>query len=379
MHPTLSLLRDLVSIDSVNPELVPGAAGEWEVGQRLVAELQRHRIDVETVEVAPRRHNVVGVVDSARPGPTLMLCGHIDTVGVDGMAAPFQPVERDGRLYGRGTQDMKSGVAAMVGVATDLAAAGGLPAGRLIVAAVVDEEHASAGADTLVRDWHADLAIVTEPTDLSIATAHKGFAWITVETIGRAAHGSRPEDGRDAIARMGRVLGRLETLDRTLQSRAPHALVGTPSLHASRISGGQELSIYPARCTLSAERRTVVGEPAGVALAEFEELLARLRDEDPKFEATVDLGFERPPYELATGHPSLEMFQAVAEQHGLSSKPTGMSFWTDAAILGQAGIPTLLFGPMGRGLHATEEYVELESVLTCQKVISGFADVFCGH
>ena len=163
---------------------------------------------------------------AARPGRSLMFCGHVDTVGVEGMDAPFTPEIRSGRLYGRGSQDMKGGVAAMIDAAR-VAAERGLARGRLIVAAVVDEEYASIGADALVRDWTADGAVVTEPTDLQVAIGHKGFAWIDIETRGRAAHGSRPRDGRDAIMRMGRVLQRLERLDRELQSRPPHYAHGT--------------------------------------------------------------------------------------------------------------------------------------------------------
>ena len=374
---TVAFLRDLVAIDSVNPSLVSGGAGEWDVGQRIAAELRRYAIDVQTFEVEPRRSNVVGVVDTGKPGRTLMLCGHMDTVGVEGMTQPFLPVERDGRLYGRGTQDMKSGVAAMVGAAIELADKRGLSAGRLLVATVVDEEHTSRGADALVRDWRADGAVVTEPTGLAIGTAHKGFAWVDVETRGRAAHGSRPRDGRDAILGMGRVLARLETIERELQARTPHALLGAPSLHASVIRGGRELSVYPERCSLSLERRTVIGEADGVALNEVNALLDQLSGEDPEFDATADLMFERRPYELIEDHVLVRSLGRVAADHGLSAKPTGVSFWTDAAILGQAGIPSVLFGPSGAGLHSVEEYVDLESVLTCQRVLVDFAQAFC--
>jgi len=146
-------------------------------------------------------------------------------------------VERDGRLYGRGSQDMKAGVAAMIGATRAIAESGGLDAGRIIVACVVDEEHASIGADALVTRWRADAAVVTEPTDLQVAIAHKGFEWVEIETEGRAAHGSRPRDGRDAIRLMGRVLNGLDVIDRGLQSKPPHALLGTASLHASLIEG----------------------------------------------------------------------------------------------------------------------------------------------
>jgi acetylornithine deacetylase len=262
------LLRDLVAIDSVNPTLVAGAAGEAAMARRLVAEFETMRVPVEVQEVAPGRPNVVATLEGRAPGRSLMLCGHIDTVGVAGMGTPFTPVERDGRLYGRGAQDMKSGVSAMVDAVRAVAESGGLTAGRIIVACVVDEEHSSIGADALVTRWRADAGVVTEPTDLDIAVAHKGFEWSEVETIGRAAHGSRPAEGIDAIRHMGRVLVELDALDRALQAGRRHARLGTASLHASTIGGGQELSSYPDRCTLQVERRTLPGEPIGALAGE---------------------------------------------------------------------------------------------------------------
>ncbi len=230
MDPAVDLLKTLIAIDSVNPSLVPGASGEAAVGRALAEHMRALGLTVQVQEVAPGRPNVVGVLDGRNPGRSLMLCGHIDTVGVAGMSRPFDPVERDGRIYGRGSQDMKSGVAAMVDAARVIADGGGLDAGQLIVACVVDEEHASIGADALVTRWRADGAVVTEPTELAIAIAHKGFEWVEIETEGRAAHGSRPRDGRDAIRLMGRVLSELDALDRTLQARSPHPLLGTASL-----------------------------------------------------------------------------------------------------------------------------------------------------
>src|SRR5262245_15920630 len=237
----LPLLRDLVAIDSVNPTLVPGAAGEAAIGDALAAAMRRAGLDVTVQPVTPGRPNVIGVLEGRAKGRTLMFCGHTDTVGVAGMADPFTPVERDGRLYGRGSQDMKGGVAAMVAAAAALAAKP-LPAGRLVVACVVDEEHSSIGAEALAASWSADGAVVTEPTDLAIAVGHKGFEWIAIDVRGKAAHGSRPADGEDAILRLGRVLTRLEALDAELQARPPHPLLGTASLHASIVSGGRELS-----------------------------------------------------------------------------------------------------------------------------------------
>jgi acetylornithine deacetylase len=370
--PCISLLRELVAIDSVNPSLVPGAAGETQIAEAIASRMRELGLDVRIQEVAPGRPNVIGVLDGTEPGRSLMLCGHIDTVGVDGMDRPFDPAERGGRLYGRGSQDMKGGVAAMIDAAR-LARARGFRKGRLIVAAVVDEEYASLGADALVAEWTADAAIVTEPTDLQIGIGHKGFAWAEIETRGRAAHGSRPKDGRDAILRMGRVLHRLEQLDRELQGRSAHPIMGTASLHASVIDGGRELSSYPDRCRLQLERRTVAGESGETCADEIEQILAALRDEDPEFDAAAKLTFSRPPYEIPAGHDLPGALTQAAEAAGAAPKRIGMSFWTDAAILGGSGIPSVLFGPGGAGLHSTEEYVDVADVITCRDALASLA------
>lgn len=371
--PTLTLLADLVAIDSVNPALVPGARGEADIARRIAAECQAAGLRVEVTEVAPGRPNVVAVLEGRAPGRALMFCGHTDTVGVAGMHRPFDPVVRDGRLYGRGAQDMKGGVAAMLGAARLLAGAGGLACGRLIVAAVVDEEHASLGAEALVATWRADAAVVTEPTDLDVAVAHKGFQWVEVETRGRAAHGSRPREGRDAILRMGRVLARLETLDRRLQAGAPHPLLGTASLHASLIGGGRELSSYPDRCVLQLERRTLPGEADTAALGEVRDILTALRRADPEFDGDARFVLGRGGYEIDPSDPLPDALARAAASVGCAPRRTGMTFWTDAAILAAAGIPTVLFGPGGAGLHGAEEYVRLQDVVLCRDALVALA------
>ena len=375
--PVLDLAAELIAIDSVNPSLVPGGAGEGAIASAVAERLGRWRIDAEVAEAAPGRPNVVGVLEGAAPGRALMLCGHLDTVGVAGMEAPFHPVEREGRLYGRGAQDMKGGLAAILGAAQDLSRTGGLRAGRLIVACVADEEHGSVGAEALARKWKADAAIVGEPTDLSIATGHKGFAWVEVETGGRAAHGSRPSEGRDAILRMGRVLDRLEKLDRRLQSALPHPLLGTASLHASRIEGGRELSTYPDRCLLQVERRTVLGEPDDVAEREILAITDALLAEDPTFVSRVRPLFSRPAYETPAGHGIVPALEAAVAQFGRPVRRGAMSYWTDAAILGRAGIPSVIFGPGGMGLHGLEEYVRSDEVVACRDILAALARSYC--
>jgi acetylornithine deacetylase len=245
----------------------------------------------------------------------------------------------------------------------------------LIVAAVVDEEHASRGAEALVQRWRADAAVVTEPTDLDVAVAHKGFQWVTVETRGRAAHGSRPAEGRDAIRRMGRVLARLEELGRALERRPAHPLLGPPSLHASLIHGGHELSSYPVRAWLQYERRTLPGEPADTAFREMMSILDDLRAVDPEFEADAQHTFGRDAYEAGPAD-IVDRLSACARDAGCRAAKVGMTFWTDAAILGHAGIPSVLFGPGGAGLHSTEEYVRVDDVMKCRDALVDVARRF---
>ena len=369
MDPALRLLRDLVAINSINPTLVPGAPGEAAIADAIAGEMRRIGLDVTVDLVAPNRPNVVGVLEGRQPGASLMLCGHTDTVGVAGMAAPFDPVERDGRLYGRGAQDMKAGVAAMIDAARVVASEGGLSAGRLVVAAIVDEEHSSIGADALVTKWTADAAIVTEPTDLAIAIGHKGFEWFEIEVFGRAAHGSRPADGQDAILRLGRVLGALESLDRELQSRSPHPLLGVGSLHASFIEGGRELSSYPDRAALQMERRLLPSESSQQVLADVQAILDRLTSEDTTFRGRARSLFGRPAYAVAADHFLPTALSASLAAVGGTPRTMGASFWADSAVLCHAGIPSVLFGPGGAGLHSTEEYVTLGDVLQCRDAL----------
>jgi acetylornithine deacetylase len=371
MHdPTIELLKDLVAIDSVNPSLVAGGAGESAIAARIADEMRGAGLDVRVAEAAPGRPNVFGVIEGARGGRSLMLCGHSDTVGVDGMEAPFDPVVRDGKLFGRGAQDMKGGLAAILSAARTLAAAPHGLQGRLIVAIVADEEYASLGAEAAVKEWTADAAVVTEPTDLVIGVGHKGFEWVEVETSGVAAHGSRPADGVDAILMMGRVLAGLSDLEQRFTTAPPHPLLGRPSLHASLIAGGRELSTYPDRCTLSVERRTVAGEAPLTALREVEEILGRLRAADPRFRAQARALFDRSPYLTPEGHP---LPRLLADGLGRPTRLGAVSFWTDAAILGAAGMAAVVFGPGGAGLHGLEEYVRVDEVLACRDALAATA------
>jgi acetylornithine deacetylase len=377
-NTTIKLLQDLIAIPSINPSLVPGGSGEGDISRALEAYMSACGMEVTVEEAAPGRENVIGVLEGHEPGPSLMFCGHSDTVGVEGMTDPFDPVQHDGRIYGRGSGDMKAGLAAMIDAARIVAENGGWKKGKLILAAVADEEYLSIGAEKLVKSWKADAAVVTEPTGMAIAIGHKGFSWIEITTIGRAAHGSRPAEGLDAIIKMGRVLDRLDQLNGELQSRPPHPLLGCSSLHTSFISGGREMSTYPDKCLLQMERRNLSSEPAGVALREVEEILTALREGDPEFVGSAKLLFERPPYETPEGHSLPDKLETAMQHIGQVARREGMTYWTDAAILGQAGIPSVVFGPGGFGYHGLEEYVNADEVLLCRDALVALARDFGG-
>ena len=377
MNVLEQLCADLVSIDSVNPDLVPGAAGEERAG-RFVADWLRARGLEVTLQPTARagRPNVIAVARGSGGGKRLLLNAHMDTVGVTGMKDPFQPAVRGGRLYGRGAMDTKGALAAFMSAAA--AAKGAGLRGDVILTAVVDEEYASAGTEAVARACTADAAIVGEPSGLEIVTEHKGFAWFEVETRGVAAHGSLPEAGVDAIAKMGAVLVALDQMAAALLRSAKHWSLGTGSLHASLIRGGQELSSYPAACVLGIERRTVPGEDVDQIERELAAMLAGLSEKDPHLRATLKRTFQRPPLEASRSSDiAVTLAAQVRRITGEDAVFAGMAGWLDSALLAAAGIPTVVLGPRGEGLHGETEWVDLASVHQCREIIVGTIESFC--
>jgi acetylornithine deacetylase len=371
-------LADLVGLESTNPGLVPDGAGEAEVAEYVAEAMHELGLRVDVWEPEPGRPNVVGVWPGTGDGRSLMLNAHTDTVGVEGMADPFTARVEDGRMYGRGTQDMKGSLAAQLAAVRALQAAGVALDGDVIVAAVIDEEHKSRGTEAVVQRVDADGAVVTEPTDLELALAHKGFAWIDVETRGRAAHGSRPDEGVDANMHMGRVLARLDRLEQALRRRDGHRLVGAPSLHAAQIEGGTASSVYAARCRLRVERRTIPGETEADALREVQSVLDELADEDPAVDASCTGAFARRPFEAAADSAVAEAVRAAGtDVLGQAPLDAGQTFWTDAALLAEAGTETVVLGPVGEGLHTTEEWVDLDSVVQLAEILARTARRYC--
>ena len=374
-----STLADLIRIGSVNPSLTAGGKGETEIGEYVARALGALGLDVCKLEPEPGRVSVVGTLKGSGGGRSLMFNAHYDTVGVEGMDHPFSAAVRDGKMYGRGSYDMKGSLAAQMAAAKALVDGSVQLRGDVVIAAVADEEYGSIGTSDLIRHVKTDAAIVTEPTAVQICLAHKGYLWIEVETTGRAAHGSRFELGIDANMRMGRFLGELEKLERDLRARPPHPLVGPPSLHAATIHGGSGLSTYAASSKLQIERRTVPGETEAQAVREIEEIAGRLRAADATFEATVRTFFVREPFEVARDAPVVRALdRAAAKVLGRPPNHMGDTPWMDAAPLQAAGIETVVLGPAGGGAHAAVEWVEMESVAQVASILAEAAIEYCG-
>jgi acetylornithine deacetylase len=367
---TLNDLVAMVQIDSVNPGLSEGATGEAEIAQWLVQRCESLGLEVTMQESAPNRPNVVACWRGSGDGKSLLLTGHTDTVGVANMERdPFDGKIEDGKLYGRGSVDMKGGLAAILGAVGALKQGGFEPKGNLWLGFVTDEEYYSIGTDALVTLLKPDAAILTEPTDLRLCIAHKGFAWLTLKTHGYAAHGSLYERGVDAIAHMGRLIHELEMMNTT--TARLHPLLGRASVHASLINGGLGLSTYPDHCSLQVEHRFLPEESASQLLERWEQVIQKHAAADPKFSAMVRLDFERPGYEVSPDEPIVQtLCESYVDLHDHKPEYMGLWAWLDSAILSAAGIPTVIFGPGGDGLHGAVEYVHTDDVIDCATVIA---------
>lgn len=377
MRETTDLLRQLVAINSINPDLVADGPGEGEIARFVAACLSAAGLEVTLDEPEPGRPNVIAIARGSGGGRTLLLNAHTDTVGVAFMERPHEPVIEGNRLYGRGAYDMKGGLASIM-VAAARAKKLKLR-GDVILTAVSDEEFASIGTSSIVKQYHADAAIVTEPTELDVCVAHKGFAWLEVKTVGTAAHGSLPELGVDAIVKMAKVLNGLEELDHALRASPSHPLLKSGSVHASLIEGGQELSTYPDHCSLRIERRTIPGETQERVEAEIQRIFDHIAASDPAFKATLRTTLVRDPFEV---HEDEFIVQLVRDQAcrvlGREPAMTSATFWMDSALLAASGIPTVVFGPGGAGAHAVVEWADLEQVEQCAEILLKIIEEFCG-
>lgn len=365
----VELTRQLIAIDSVNPDLVPGGAGESEIAAFTADWLTRRGFECRVLEPSPGRVSVLAVAAGTGGGRSIMLNGHLDTVALSSYhGAGLLPEIRDGEIHGRGAYDMKSGVAAIMVAAASAAAHP--HTGDIVVALVADEEYASTGTAEVLRHVVTDTAIVAEPSGLDLMVAHRGFVWAEVTIHGVAAHGSRPDLGVDAIAKAGRFLTAIEDLGHSLAAGDRHPLLATGSVHASTIVGGTEASTYPDRCVIVLERRTVPGEDVAFVEAELRGILDAIASDDPAFRFDLVIATHRPPF---AARPDSEVAHVVTlafrEVTGANPVVRGEAFWTDAALLAEAGIDVVLFGVDGGGAHAATEWATLSSLQTLTQTL----------
>jgi acetylornithine deacetylase len=376
------VLADLVRCDSVNPAFTD-SHGQPGRGERVIADLVAKilsdlGLDVQLLESVDSRVSVIGVLKGTGGGRSLMLNGHLDTVGPGNMERSLEPRIENGRLYGRGAYDMKGALAACIGCVAALVKSGQRLKGDLVLAMVADEEDASLGTIDVLDHCSVDGAIVTEPTELHLVMAHKGFTWLKITTHGFACHGSDFKRGVDANMRMGRILGQLSELEASLRDRTPHPLVGPPSIHAPLIRGGVGPSVYSPECVLELERRTVPGETEATVVSEVETVVRSPRVGLPEDAAIVESGLSRAPFEAAADSSVAERLTAsFRADNGGSPEVIGVPFWTDAALIAASGADTVVFGPAGDGAHQDVEWVDLDSIDRCARVLAGTALGYC--
>ncbi|KAI0884334.1 uncharacterized protein GGS22DRAFT_165416 [Annulohypoxylon maeteangense] len=375
----VTLTQILVQINSANPSLgsVPGP-GETGIARYIAAWLEHRDIETHWIEPTKGRPSIIGVVRGSGGGKSLMFNGHIDTVTTIGYEGnPLGGEINDGKLYGRGAADMKCGIAAAL---TALASAKKLGLrGDVVFAGVADEEAESIGTEQILQaGWITDAAIVSEPSNLNIVHAHKGFVWLEVDIHGLAAHGSLPELGVDAISKAGYFLVELDRYAQRLRESTIGSDVGPPSVHASIIKGGEEASSYPALCTIVLERRTVPGETPETVKTEIQALLDKVANDIPNFRSDLRVTFSRSAFSIPRDDPFVSLVSDVVGQ-ALGTPPTFRKdpYWTDCALFADAGISPILWGPHGEGLHAKEEWVDINSIRIVSKALTEVASQFC--
>ncbi len=358
----ISLLSRLVGINSINSTLSNGP-GERELAEFILEYLHKLNINAAIQTIAPGRANVVAVLQGSRRKDSLLLNSHLDTVGVEGMDDPFTLRAEDDRLHGRGAYDMKGSAAIMLLLAEYFVKHP--PPADILLSFVADEEDLSAGMEYLVNHWLKDIsprpsgAIFLEPTEEEIGISHKGFNWYELEVIGKAAHGSRPEQGIDAIMPLRSVLDELSMIQTELLDREPDPLLGYAGVHSSIIEGGTELSVIPGSSRLKWERRTLPGESQQDLNLELKRIADAAEYHPGSHEVKAREIFVRLPHKVPDDARILERLHKASPQ----SKTVGLSFWADSALGAQAGIPSVLFGPIGHGAHAIDEWVSLKSLI----------------
>ncbi len=360
MTRTERLLRELIALPSVNPAFLPEKhpwAGEQRVADFLAATAARSGLDIDFQPVHPGRKNLlVRLAPGGKPRRRILLVPHMDTV--NGTPAQFKPVQKNGRIIGRGACDTKGCIAAMMTALCELAESRQRsPDTEFIFVGMVDEEHGQTGSRAFAASGlKADFAIVGEPTLNQVVTAHKGSLWLRLATTGKLAHGSWPEKGRNAVHEMARIVDLLQTKYAAQLRRRRHPLLGWPTVSVGAISGGTQPNIVPAECHILVDRRTIPGETiASVS----REITALLRSHGLK--ATISSEKSVPTLPLETS-PKLPLVQKFLQMIG-QREPVGVRFFCDASVLGHAKIPSIVFGPGDiRHAHTADEWISLKSL-----------------
>jgi len=375
------LLSELVKIESVTPWLIPDGSGEADITRFMAGWLADLPVEVTLDEVEAGRPNLIARLSGSGGGPTLCLNAHADTVGFANWRDRALVPRRDGdRLYGLGAADDKSGCAVALLALRTLVESGRKLRGDLLVACTVDEEGISIGTEDLVRRHHMDAAIVVEPDALPrVVVEHQGFGWIDVIVHGRPAHGSAPEQGIDAIVHMAEVVMRLDRHDRDVFAANPDRMNGRTVFHTGTIGGGTDYATYPGRAVLGIEIGTQPGERLADRVREIEAVFEEIRRERPDFRGEVDVKLEREPFR-AEGHEELwsALDKATWQVLGRPPEAVGMNAWADSALMQAAGIPTLMFGPLGGNFHAPDEWVSIPEVVQAAEIVERATAEFLG-
>ena len=360
MSPVIETLADLVRINSVNASY-EGGPGEGEIAQFVRQFFEQRGIETWEQEVFPGRPNVLARLPGRDPSRRIVLEAHTDTVSVKGMTIPpFDPVIRDGKMYGRGSCDTKAGLATMMHALASLKEEGITPPCEVLLAAAVDEEFSYRGVVRLCEGLKADAAIVAEPTELRAVIATKGVLRCRIVVQGKSAHSSKPHLGVNAITHMARVIAAIEA-DNERMAAHQHPLVGCGTCNVGVISGGVQVNFVPDRCAIEIDRRLLPGERATDAVEHYRQLLRGI----PGITADVEEPLLLVDEALDTPADAAVVQTAtrVLREMGLNAEPCGVPFGCDASKLSRAGIPSIVFGPgsIDRA-HTADEYIELDQV-----------------
>ncbi|MBI3647699.1 MAG: M20/M25/M40 family metallo-hydrolase [Actinobacteria bacterium] len=378
---TQELLAALVRIESVTPWLIPSGRGEADVARFMAEWVGDLPVEVMLDEIAPGRVNFVVRLAGSGGGPTLCVNAHADTVGYANWAdRALEPVVEGDRMVGLGAADDKAGCAAALLALRALVETGASLKGDLLVACVADEEGVSIGTEDLLGRYAMNAMLIVEPDRLPrVITEHQGFGWIDVVVHGKPAHGSAPDEGVDAIVHMAEVVRRLHHLDREVFAANPDPLNGRTVFHTGTITGGTDYATYPSKAVLGIEIGTQPGETLRDRVADIEAIFDEVREEFPDFRGEVVVQLDRDPFR-AEGHEALweALDDAAVEAIGTHLEPDGLNAWADSGLSQKAGIPTLMFGPLGGNFHAPDEWVSISEVASCARIVEGSVRRFLG-